>query len=450
MELKRLFSYFETSLFFAMITTIPPKIELALGLYETLWHLLTPLLKFSPRLKDGYESRCSAGNLVPADIWIHAASAGEAYLASSLMEMLNPQSPVQVLITTNTRQGFDIIKKDITSGKKYPAVSAMYDYIPFDRPGLMQKAVRKVSPRVMVLLETEIWPGLLFSLKKMRIRTAIINGRLTPKSLKRYLIWPSLWQALGPDHILAISDADAKRFAAIFGSDKVQTMSNIKFDRLNTIMNNGSNPIAAFIPDQNPFLVLGSVRQPEEEQVAQIIRQVHSKLPDTITGLFPRHMQRINNWSQTLDHLHVKWTLRSALNQHPAPPGTVILWDVFGELNAAYSLAKAVFVGGSLAPLGGQNFLEPMIHGITPVIGPSWENFAWAGDELFKLGLAVRADTWQSVSSRLIQHLQQPKSVHQKKTARDYIEARKGGTLQACRLINELINQPRPIQENSK
>jgi len=431
---------------------IPHKILLALKLYDTLWRVCIPLLRLNSRLKDGYDSRCTGDKLKPADIWIHAASAGEAYLALSLIENIHSAGPIHFLVTTNTRQGLDIIKKAIEF-KRINQITIKSAYIPFDRPNVMDKVVHHIDPKLMILLETEIWPGLLFALKKNLIKTIIINGRVTPKSLKGYMRWPSLWKTLCPDKILAISRDDANRFATLFGSQKVQTMSNIKFDQLQTVINVTDNHLKAYIPDHAPFLVLGSVRQPEEKQIENIIQNILSNLPETVIGLFPRHMHRIKYWEQTLHRLNINYKRRSDLNRKPVAKGTIILWDTFGELNPAYALAKAVFVGGSLVPLGGQNFLEPMIYGITPIIGPFWENFAWVGDDIFNQGLAVKVNNWQSVASGLIHRLRQTigqtETAAQRQTAAiRYIEERKGGTLQACRLIENLLN-PKSANEQS-
>lgn len=421
-----------------------PKILLALRLYDILWRLCIPLLKLNSRLKDGYDERCSGASLRPADIWIQAASAGEAYLALSLIENMNPATPARVLVTTNTRQGLDIIKNTIES-KKMNQITVESAYIPFDRPSVMDTVVQRICPKLMILLETEIWPGLLFALKKNNVTTIIINGRVTPKSLKGYMTWPLLWKVLSPDKILAISGDDAERFASLFGPEKVQTMSNIKFDQLQTVINDTDNHLKAYIPDHTAFLVLGSVRQPEEQQVENIIQNIKSTLPETIIGLFPRHMHRIKYWEQTLHRLNIEYKLRSDLNRQPVANGTIILWDTFGELNPAYALAKAVFVGGSLVPLGGQNFLEPMIYGITPIIGPFWENFAWVGDDIFNQGLAIKVNNWQSAASGLIHQLRQTigqtESADRRQAAAiRYIEERKGGTQQACELIEDLLN----------
>jgi 3-deoxy-D-manno-octulosonic-acid transferase len=151
-------------------------------------------------------------------------------------------------------------------------------------------------------------------------------------------------------------------------------------------------------------------------------------------------MHRVSQWGQILNQSGAKWVLRSRLTGAPAEKGTVILWDKFGELNQAYALSCAVFVGGSLAPLGGQNFLEPLIYGIQPVIGPYWDNFAWVGEEIISQGMVKRVKDWQSVASELIRQIQHPTPKEGvRETAALYINDRKGGTEQACRLIRQEI-----------
>jgi len=122
------------------------------------------------------------------------------------------------------------------------------------------------------------------------------------------------------------------------------------------------------------------------------------------------------------------------------PDGAVILWDVFGELDLAYAQASAAFVGGTLAPLGGQNFLEPLISGITPVIGPFWDNFKWVGKEILDLGIVHQAVSWKEVAEILIAAIMNPQpreTVRQQAGA--YIKKRQGGTDIACRLIGEYL-----------
>ena len=122
------------------------------------------------------------------------------------------------------------------------------------------------------------------------------------------------------------------------------------------------------------------------------------------------------------------------------PAGSVVLWDTFGELLPAYRHAKTAFIGGSLAPLGGQNFLEALVNGVVPVTGPSWENFAWVGSGIIASGLLRVADDWRSVADILLKDIDNP--LHRQDTiteALQYIKTRQGGTKIACRHITDSL-----------
>jgi 3-deoxy-D-manno-octulosonic-acid transferase len=421
-----------------------PVKKAAFCLYNMGWGLAIPALRMNHRLAEGFKQRTLKHKMPPAaDLWIQAASAGESYLAWELLKGLRPARPVRVMVTSNTSQGMEILERaidDITPNDR--GVSACAAYFPFDKPTIMETAVRNISSKIMVLLESEMWPGLLAALKKYRCKTLIINGRITAKSLRRYLIWPSLWRDLRPDKILAVSEKDAKRFSVLFGREYVDVMPNMKFDRIGLTqgMPYTKNPLEGILRPDTPLLVLGSVRREEEPVVEKIVVDIHRRLPETIIGLFPRHMHRIKYWKKVLDRLAIPWTLRSKIQKH-VPHGTVILWDTFGELPLAYELSKAAFVGGSLAPLGGQNFLEALTCGVVPVIGPSWENFAWVGQEIVEQGLVRNATNWKEVTDILVETMEKSPSYEKvRETALRYVEDRQGGTTLACRLVAEFLN----------
>jgi 3-deoxy-D-manno-octulosonic-acid transferase len=418
--------------------------EAAFWLYNLGWRLAIPALRLNHRLAEGFEQRTLKHKLPSAaDLWIQAASAGESYLAWALLKNLRPARPVRVMMTSNTSQGMGILERaidDITPN--YRGVSACAVYFPFDKPTIMETAVRNISPRIMVLMESGIWPGLLAALKKYGCKILIINGRITTKSLTRYLAWPSLWRDLRPDKIVAVSEEDAKRFAMLFGREYVDIMPNMKFDRisLTQAMPYTKNLLESILRPGTPLLVLGSVRREEEPVVKRIIVDIHRRRPKTIIGLFPRHMHRIKYWKKALERLTIPWTLRSKTEEH-VPYGTVILWDTFGELALAYQLSNAAFVGGSLAPLGGQNFLEALTCGVVPVIGPSWENFAWVGQEIVEQGLVRSVADWKEVADALV-HGMKRSLPHEKvrQAALRYVKDRQGGTIRACRLVAEFLN----------
>ena len=411
------------------------------GIYRLVWRAAIPFLRYNHRLAEGYDHRCIARpHLLRADLWIQSASAGEAYLAWEILKRLAPEHPLRVLVTTNTGQGMGILRQartDLSGSSVNMKIQAAY--FPFDSPAIMKRAVHLVRPGLMILLETELWPGLLYSLKQAECKVLLINGRMTRRSLDRYMIWPSFWRRRRPQEIRAVSEEDRSRFAELFGPHGVATMPNIKFDRLT-----GSGPLSTsatdagtWLPPHENFLVLGSVRGAEEADVEKMIRYILEKQPNTVIGLFPRHMHRISHWRKTLQRLGIAWTLRS--DMQPLGGG-VILWDVFGELGLAYPLAAAAFIGGSLAGLGGQNFLEPLVKGVPTVIGPFWDNFKWVGTEIIDQGILHQAGSWKEVADFLVACIiTSPDKETVKLSAEAYIKKRQGGTDVACRLIRKYL-----------
>jgi 3-deoxy-D-manno-octulosonic-acid transferase len=417
------------------------------SLYGLAWAVGVPFLRLNRRLSEGYSQRRLKTPPAPADIWIQAASVGESLLAHELLKRLNTRRPIHVLTTTNTRQGMEILDRameDITPNDRNITVAATY--FPFDKPGIMQRAVAHIRPRVMVLLESEMWPAHLAALKKAGCPVLVVNGRMTAKSLKGYLRMSSLWQGLRPHKILAISDKDALRFGRLFGPQRVMVMPNIKFDRLELAPQPSAktNPLSSLVLKDAKMVVFGSVRRQEEDQVQKIVLEIRQRHPMAIGGLFPRHFQRLNAWKAFLNLHKIHWCLRSAIDQ-PVEPGTVVLWDTYGELTHAYRLAVAAFVGGSLAPLRGQNFLEPLTSGIRPVIGPSWEDFHWVGTEIIESGLVRIAKDWQAVAALLAKDIARPSDPQKvRETAYRYLRDRQGGTAMACRVIEEYVERDKP------
>nr|WP_321256198.1 glycosyltransferase N-terminal domain-containing protein [uncultured Pseudodesulfovibrio sp.] len=422
-------------------------VNMALKAYSLGWKCATPLLKWNSRLRDGWEQRTLSGGLpAPAHIWMQAASGGEAYLAWEVLK--NLKSPfsesLRVLVTTNTLQGYETLSRaadDINGRKSGLAIQPWY--FPFDDPDLMNRVVAHVRPKLALILETELWPGFLSACKKSEVNILLANGRMSTKSLAGYLTWPELFRAVSPDTVMAVSEADGRRFGTLFGREKVWVMPNIKFDRMADAapMARKNNPLKDIIPPKSIFTVFGSVRRQEEAEVTKLAAGLMRERPTTILGLFPRHMHHMKIWEAAMNSAGLNWIHRSRLNG-PALPGTVILWDAFGELVPAYGLAQAAFVGGSLAPLGGQNFLEPLTCGVTPVTGPHWKNFAWVGKDIFDSGLAVEAKDWQAAQNALISILDKtPARRSVAKLAKEYIADHKGGAKAVCKQVADFLNK---------
>ncbi len=422
-------------------------IDATLAVYGGVWKAALPLLKLNHRLRDGWDQRTLSGGLpAPAHLWIQAASGGEAYLAWEVLKSLKSpfKETLRVLVTTNTLQGFETLTRaadEINKSKNGVAVQPWY--FPFDAPNIMQRMVSHVRPQAALILETEIWPGFLKACKQFGVRVLLANGRMTTRSLGGYMTWPGLFRTLSPERIMAVSETDGRRFGTLFGRDRVWVMPNIKFDRMAGAgpMKRKDNPLRDLIPARSDFVVFGSVRKQESDAIQKLTAGLMREKPTTILGFFPRHMHHMELWQKAMNMVGLNWTLRSSL-KGPAQPGTVILWDTFGELVPAYGLAKAAFVGGSLAPLGGQNFLEPLTCGVTPVTGPHWKNFAWVGREIIESGLAVEAKDGQQALAELVKLLDKtPKREDVATRAKAYIRDRRGGAKAVCKQVADFLNK---------
>ena len=429
----------------------PLAVRLVLGLYGLAWRALLPGLKRNERLAEGWGQRTLAEGLPSqADLLIHAASGGEAYLAWELLrhlpDLLPPgAAPLRVLVTTFTSQGLGVLTQ--ARDDLAPRLALEPAYFPFDLPGNMATFLGALRPRAVVLLETELWPGLLAACRQQGVPALVLNGRMTDKSLRGYGWLPWLWRALAPARVLAVSAEDAARFGQVFGVGRVGLMPNIKFDRLRfDHLRFDAEPetrtarpeFAELLPAGAPFLILGSVRKEEEADVLKIVQGLLAARPRAVLGLFPRHMRRVCVWERTLREAGLGFVLRS--ENRRAEPGQVIIWDMFGELSGAFSLARAAFLGGSLADLGGQNFLEPLAHGVTAVTGPSWSNFAWVGREIFDTGLVRRAPDWRGVLAELSALAAEPPDPAQvRATAQAYALSRRGGAEAACQAVAERL-----------
>jgi 3-deoxy-D-manno-octulosonic-acid transferase len=402
-----------------------------LAAYRLLWSCLTPFLLRSGRIREGAAERTlQEVAFSRVDLWIHAASAGEAYLAGQIVECLDSGQPLDILITTNTSQGRIIVEKNIGSSVHRVTVSFMV----FDNPSLVKRAVKIADPKLLVLVELEIWPALMAEMKRAGKKVMIVNGRMTEKSFKGYRKAALLWRQLKPDTILAISESDRRRFVTLFDQPETFHVANMKFDRM------GRGRIDIEKKQEYRYLVLASVRKEEDSEVLYLVDELLAQFPDLRIGLFPRHMHRVDNWGKLLTKKKISWALKSA--ERVGGDVSVVIWDLFGELENEFSRADAVFVGGSLASLGGQNFIEPLLHGVAPVTGPSVSDFLWVGEELFNQGLVQKGSSKEDVLRLLADSLKYPADKIDIRLKVDrYIAAKQGGSRKTCDFINSLMKK---------
>ncbi|WP_303237876.1 3-deoxy-D-manno-octulosonic acid transferase [uncultured Bilophila sp.] len=451
------------------------------GAYSLAWTAATPFLRRHKRLREGFMwrlvpedwsgpvTRTGSGDTektvhAEADIWLQAASGGEAYLVWELLSRIAAQreqagtpEPLRVLATTWTRQGLEVLQgMAIRLKEAHPWLTVRATFFPLDAPGLMRKALEQARPRVVGLLETELWPGLMLACAKRRIPVLLLNGRMTDKSLKGYLkldaVAPGFWDGMGPEHVCAISRADAVRFARLFGEDKVEIVPNIKFDRaVAATADDVSDALRTLLPPElhaRQTILLASVREQEEPALLSAIQALHAHDAPTII-VAPRHMHRVKPWQALLASAKLPAVMRSK-QEGPIPAGSIVIWDTFGELGQLYRLADAVFVGGSLSPLGGQNFLEPLALGKRPCCGPHLDNFAWAlepseegaSDSLEALGLLERGENAKAIVALLRARLDAPADAADvQERFRAWLAPRLGGSERCAKKLLEAMER---------
>jgi 3-deoxy-D-manno-octulosonic-acid transferase len=305
-------------------------------------------------------------------IWVHAVSVGEVVAASAVVELLRQRFPAcRVVVSTTTDTGQKLAAHRFGEANVF--------YFPLDFGFAIRPYLAALRPELVVLAETEFWPNFLRLAKRGGARVAVINGRVSDRSLpgyKRFHFW--LPQVL--DHVdlfLAQTKEDRQRLIEIGArGPRIAITGNLKFDAAPPT----PPPIVASLresltqSDAGPVLVCGSTLEDEEGSLLSAFRNILVNHPKAVMILAPRHPERFAEVADLLEKLGFRMARRS-LWSGEALAGSVFLVDSIGELAALYALATVAFVGGSLVPRGGHNILEPALYGVPVVTGNHYENF---------------------------------------------------------------------------
>ncbi|MGN6111784.1 MAG: lipid IV(A) 3-deoxy-D-manno-octulosonic acid transferase [Luteimonas sp.] len=307
-----------------------------------------------------------------ATVWVHAVSVGEVNAAAPLVDALRARRPdLRLLLTSITPTGSARIRA-------LWGDSVEHVYLPYDLPGAVARFLRHFRPRVGLVLETELWPNLLFGCRDQGVPVWIVNARLSERSLGGYrLLRPWLSRALRTVRgVLAQSPADAARFVRL-GADPAATrdVGNLKFD---IAAGAGEATFAAECRrrlDGRRAWIAASTHPDEEAAVIAMHRRLRARWPDLLLLWAPRHPERFRAAAQQA--VEAGWRVATRrLTQWPDAADDVFVIDTLGELSAFYGCAQAAFVGGSLQDIGGHNLLEPAAAGTAVVTGPHLRNFA--------------------------------------------------------------------------
>ena len=328
-------------------------------------------------------------------LWLHGVSVGEVNLLKPIVQELERTRPDwEYVVSATSETGFELAKK--LFGDRAPVF-----YCPLDFKPVVDRAVRRLKPDLLVLVELELWPGLVRASRDAGVRVAIINGRISDRSFKRYRL---VKRALAPtfrriDLVAAQDDVAAGYFKALSPCpERVSTVGSVKFDGVQT---NRDNPetkrlgkLVGIEPDDVVFIA-GSTQDPEEAAALETYRRLYRDFPKLKLILVPRHRERFGEVARLLDESEFVWTRRSTVAGEALPtpsndvapeadPRRIVLVDAIGELGAWWGLASIAFVGGSWGTRGGQNMLEPSGYGAAVSFGPNTRNFRTIVESLLR------------------------------------------------------------------
>ena len=309
-------------------------------------------------------------------IWIHAVSVGEAQAARPLVRELKTRFPdIALAISTTTRTGQELAQ-DIF---KDDAVSVFY--FPFDWRWTVRRVLRVIRPTAVVILETELWPGFLRECRSQRIPVAIVNGRLSGQSFRRYRLVKQFISRVLSCVTLAImqTDSDANRLIKLgMKPENVRVSGSLKFDAGDLSATTSATDYfneRFSLDSAAPVILAASTHAPEERIVLESFKQILTKRPDARLLIAPRHPERFNDVASLVELSGLSYSRRTKPAVVADTTNSVILLDSIGELPSIYSLATIVFVGGSIARTGGHNILEPAAVGACVVTGGYTHNF---------------------------------------------------------------------------
>lgn len=363
-------------------------------LYTFLFYLALPLifirLLWRSRREPAYRARILErlgfySFKYEQSIWVHAVSVGEAIAAIPLIESLLVRYPqLPLVVTTMTPTGAARVQAVFGDRVRHA-------YLPYDMPDAMRRFLKTTKPIIAIMMETELWPNMLAACKARRIPVCLLNARLSAKSARGYGYVASLTRNMLScvTSIAANGVADAARFIALgANASTVHVTGNIKFDiDVPGSLSTASNALRDKLGKDRFIWIAASTHEGEEEIILAAHKQLLLKKADALLILVPRHQSRFALMAKRCASEFATVKRSDISDAATCQNAAVFLGDSMGELMLFYSVADLVFVGGSLIPRGGHNFVEPAVLSKAMLVGPHVFNFA----DMFALFLGEKA-----------------------------------------------------------
>jgi 3-deoxy-D-manno-octulosonic-acid transferase len=375
-------------------------------------------------------------------VWVHGVSVGEVKAAARLVESIEARVPgVEIVITTTTDTGFRVAKE------RYPG--RRVEFYPPDLSWIVRDALDRLRPDLVVLVESEVWPNFLSTVAARGIPVALVNGRISERSASRFrragrFVRPLL-SSLAT--VCAQVETYAERFRSMgVAADRCFVTGNLKLDNVPLAEERArSERFARLFGDaaSSPLLVAGATHPTEERDLGRIVQRVREAGIPLRAIVAPRHPGRAAAAQADLERGGLAVVRRSTLSWDGAgvPYGPVVLLDTVGELESVYSLADAVFVGGSLLRHGGHNMMEPASLGKPVVVGPHTFNFRGEVDLLMAARGIVTVGDADGLHDVLLRWLREPgEAAAVGRRGREAILASKGATGRTIDVLAPLLD----------
>jgi len=366
--------------------------------YNLLFTLILPLIVLrllwrslrAPAYARRWAERFGFVSLTPAQqahkgqwLWVHAVSVGESIAAAPLIRTLRSEHPgIPIVVTTMTPTGSERVRDMFGD-------DVCHVYAPYDHPWAVKIFLSRFRPRLLVIMETELWPNIIHYTKQGGGSVIVANARLSEKSARGYEKFPALGKPMLQqiDCIAAQARNDAERFVRLgVAAQQLQITGSIKFEiDLPEDLAERQRALQALIEGRRPVLIAASTREGEEEKVLDAFKQCLARVPDLLLLLVPRHPERFKAVAKLCAEKGLTVVKRS--EGLPVTPLTnVLLGDSMGEMLTYFSVADIAFVGGSLVNTGCHNVLEPAAMGLPVFVGPSQFNFQTICEQLEEAG----------------------------------------------------------------
>lgn len=374
----------------------------------------------------------------PGGIWVHAVSVGESLAAIPLIKLLQQRYPETPIIVTNeTKTGAERIRVELGD-------SVTQLYFPYDLPLVLRRFFKALQPKLLILIETELWPNLLVSCQLYQVPVVLVNARLSERSAKSYRrILPLMHKMLNSINLIAAQfQADAERFIALgFPAEKMRVTGSLKFDlTLPLSLTEQAQHWRKIWGENRPVWIAASTHPGEEEFILQAFTEARRFFPDLLLVSIPRHVDRVPQLEQLYNSQTYKIIKRSDHNQSKMSSADIFIGDTMGELLIFYAAADLAFIGGSLVEKGGQNPLEPAAIGLPILTGPYTFNFATITEQLKQRHVEIQVTNAKELAEQVIALLSDPERRQQMShEAKKFVAENKGSVLKQMQLIENLL-----------